>query len=465
MKGTQGGYDLTQGSMLGHVISFSIPMLLGNMLQALYNTVDSIWVGRFLGPEALGAVSVSFPIIFVLISLVMGITIGSTVLIAQYTGAKQTKMVKRVINNTLVLLMAAALVATVLGITFNKHILRLINTPDEIMAMAAEYLNIFLLGLIFMFGYNAVSAILRGLGDSRTPLLFLAISTVINIVLDPLLILGVGPFPRMGIAGAALATTVAQGISFFIAVFYLNSRDHLLSINLKGFVFDREITAKTVKIGIPSGIQMSVVSVGMLVVSSLINSFGTEVVAIFGMTSRLDQFAIMPSQSISMATSAIAGQNIGAGNEQNVREAVKWSTILAVGISVVLTLVAQLTPGAVLALFTTDKVLLEQAGRVLRILSLSYVFSAVMFVTNGFLRGAGDTMATMIFSITSLWIIRLPLAAFLSGVAGFGANGIWIAIVLSTVFSMLMSRVYYASGRWKKKKIIDQSDDSIQPEA
>ena len=401
MSSTRGGYDLTEGSMLRHVISFSIPMLLGNMLQALYNTVDSIWVGRFLGSEALGAVSVSFPIIFVLISLVMGTTMGSTVLVAQYMGAKKLDMVKRTINNTFVLLTVSAAAVTVLGITFNKQILGLINTPPEIMTMAADYLNIFLMGLVFMFGYNAVSAILRGLGDSRTPVVFLAISTGINIVLDPLLILGIGPFPRMGIAGAALATTVAQGVSFFTAVFYLNSRNHLLSINLKSFVFDRNITSKTIRIGFPSGIQMSVVSVGMLAVSSLINSFGTEVVATFGMASRLDQFAIMPSQSISMATSTIAGQNIGADKEDNVRETVKWATILAVGISAFLTLVVQLSPEAVLGLFTSDGALLEKAGKALRILSLSYVFSAVMFVTNGFLRGAGDTMTTMIFSITS----------------------------------------------------------------
>jgi putative MATE family efflux protein len=465
MGNSRGGYDLTTGSMLRHVVSFSIPMLLGNVLQALYNTVDSIWVGRFLGAEALGAVSVSFPIIFVLISLVMGTTMGATVLVAQYMGAKQIDMVKKTINNTFVLLTVSAAAATVLGIFFNREILSLINTPEEIMAMAADYLNIFLMGLVFMFGYNAVSAILRGLGDSRTPLIFLAISTAINIVLDPMLILGVGPFPNMGISGAALATTIAQGISFFIAVFYLNSRDHLLSINLKSFVFDKGITIKTIKIGIPSGVQMSVVSVGMLVVSSIINSFGTEVVATFGMASRLDQFAIMPSQSISMATSAIAGQNIGAGKDDNVKETVKWATLLAVGISALLTLAVQLAPEAVLRLFTTDVVLLEKAGKALRILSLSYVFSAIMFVTNGFLRGAGDTVATMVFSITSLWLIRLPMAKLLSGIAGLGANGIWIAIVASTVISMLMSRLYYLSGRWKNKRVVGLPSDDIQPEA
>jgi putative MATE family efflux protein len=330
--------------------------------------------------------------------------------------------------------------------------------------MASSYLNIFLVGLIFMFGYNTISAILRGLGDSKTPLIFLAVATVINIILDPLLILGIGPFPRMGIAGAALATTIAQGVSFITAVIYLNRKDHLLTFNLKYFRFDKELTMKTVKIGIPAGIQMSVVSVGMLVVSAIINAFGTQIVASFGMASRLDQFSMMPSQSIAMATSAIAGQNIGAGKEENVKETVKWSTILAVSIAAVITLVAQFTPKTLLGLFTSDRALLELGARNLRILSLGYIPSAIMFITNGLLRGAGDTLPTMIFSITSLWVIRVPLAKVLSGISSLGADGIWIAIVTSAVISMLMSRIYYATGKWKEKNIIGRPSDDLQPE-
>lgn len=443
--------DLTQGSMLRHVIFFSLPMLLGNLLQALYNTVDSIWVGQFLGPEALGAVSVSGPVIMVLVSSLMGLTMAATVLVAQYWGAKRYEMVTRTINNTLLLLSVISVVLTVLGIRFNQAILRLINTPEEILPLASSYLNLYLLGLFFMFGYNVVSAILRGLGDSTTPLKFLALATVINIILDPLMILGIPPFPRMEVAGAALATTIAQGISFIAAAWYLNKQGHILRINLKEFKFDKDLTLKTIQIGIPSGVQMSVVSIGALVVNSIINTFGTETVASFGMASRLDQFAMMPSQSISMATSAIAGQNIGAGNEDNVRETVKWATLLAVGIASIMTLIAQVTPGTLLSLFTSDLRLLDLGKGHLRILSLGYIPMALLFVTNGLLRGAGDTLPTMLFSIASLWVIRVPLAKVLSSIPSLGANGIWIAIVTSSVLSMLMSRIYYATGRWKEK--------------
>lgn len=465
MANRKGGNDLTQGSMLKHVIAFSLPMLIGNLLQALYNTVDSIWVGNFLGPEALGAVSVSFPIIFVLVSMIVGITMATTVLVAQYMGAKQIDMVKKTVNNTFLILSLSAVTVSIAGISFNKSILKLINTPQEIMEMASSYLNIFLVGLVFMFGYNAISAILRGLGDSKTPVIFLAIATVINIILDPFLILGIGPFPRLEIAGAALATTIAQGVSFVIAVIYLNRKGHLLSLNPRYFKFNKELTVKTIKIGVPAGIQMSVVSMGMLVVSSIINSFGTRIVASFGMTSRLDQFAMMPSQSIAMATSAIAGQNIGAGKKENVKEAVKWSTILAVGIALVITLVAQFTPKTLLGLFTSDQSLLDLGAHNLRILSLAYIPLAIMFITNGLLRGAGDTLPTMVFSITSLWLIRIPLAKVLSGNPNLGADGIWIAIVLSSIISMLMSRIYYATGKWKEKNIISRSPNDLQPDS
>jgi putative MATE family efflux protein len=449
--------DLTQGSMLRHVVLFSLPMLLGNLLQALYNTVDSIWVGQFLGPEALGAVSVSGPVIMVLVSSLMGLTMAATVLVAQYWGAKRYEMVTRTINNTLLLLSVISVVLTVLGIRFNQAILRLINTPEEILPLASSYLNIFLLGLFFMFGYNVISAILRGLGDSITPLKFLALATVINIILDPLMILGIGPFPRMEVAGAALATTLAQGISFIAAAWYLNRQGHLLRVNLREFKFDKDLTLKTIQIGIPSGVQMSVVSIGALVVNSIINTFGTDTVASFGMASRLDQFAMMPSQSISMATSAIAGQNIGARKEENVRETVKWATLLAVGIASVFTLIAQVTPGTLLSLFTSNQRLLALGKGHLRILSLGYIPMALLFVTNGLLRGAGDTLPTMLFSILSLWVIRVPLAKVLSSIPSLGANGIWIAIVISLVLSMLMSRIYYATGRWKEKHVVTEA--------
>lgn len=448
------GSDLTKGSVLKHLIKFSIPMLLGNLLQALYNTVDSIWVGRFIGAKALGAVSVSFPIIFILVSMVMGITMATTVLVAQYAGAKDEKMISKTINNSFLLLFAAAIAVTIIGIIFNRKILMLINTPEDIIDYAASYLNIFFVGLIFMFGYNVFSSVLRGLGDSRTPLRFLIVSTVTNIVLDPLFILGVGPIPKMGVKGAALATVLSQALSFFLALRYLNNNNHILRFKLSELRFDRELTKKTLKIGLPTGIQQTVVSFGLIIMTGIINSFGSDTVAAFGAAVNIDNFAHLPAMSLGLAVSAVTGQNIGAGKKERVREAYKWGSILTAAISACIVAVAMIVPEAFLRFFTNEKQVLEIGSQYLRIVGISYIPFSLMFITNGILRGAGDVIPTMVFSIVSLWIIRIPLAKYLSSFGNLGSKGVWVAISVSSIVSMAISQVYYATGRWKKIDII-----------
>ncbi|AOT71499.1 MATE family efflux transporter [Geosporobacter ferrireducens] len=446
--------DLTSGSVLKHLITFSIPLLLGNLLQALYNTVDSIWVGRFIGAKALGAVSVSFPIIMILVSLVLGITMATTVLVSQYAGAKNQQMISKTINNSLLLLGGGAIIVTLVGLAFSEKILILMNTPKDILDYATDYLNIFFIGLIFMFGYNVISSILRGLGDSKTPLKFLIISTVTNLILDPIFILGIGPFPQMGIQGAALATMLSQSLSFFLALRHLNKTNHVISFKLKDLKYDAELTAKIFKIGLPSGIQQIVVSLGMVVMTGIINTFGSETVAAFGAASRLDQFAFMPAMSLGLAVSTLAGQSIGAGKNDRLKEVYKWGSIAAILVTGVTTIFVMAAPTFVLKLFTTDIQVLETGSRYLRIVGISYVPFALSFVINGMLRGAGDTVSTMIFSIASLWLIRVPLAKFLSSYDSLGSNGIWIAMAVSSILSLVMSQVYYSTGRWKNKSLI-----------
>jgi len=446
--------DLTKGSIPRHLVRFAIPMLLGNLLQALYNTVDSIWVGRYIGAEALGAVSVSFPIIFALIALVMGITMATTTMVSQYAGAKQYDMVRKTINNAVLVLLIAAVFLTGIGILLHKPLLKLINVPETLMPMASSYMIIFLSGMIFMFGYNVLGAILRGLGDSKTPLKFLLVATIANIILDSLLIIGVGPFPRMGVAGAALATVISQGLSTVLALNYLNKRDHLVAVRLSELKYDAQLTRTTIRIGLPSGIQQTVVAVGGLVISAIINSFGPLVVAAYGAAMRLDQFAFMPSMSIGLAVSALVGQNIGAGREDRVQATVYWGSLVSLGITSVMTLVAVFSPKILLTLFTSDAQVLEIGAQYLRIVGLSYIPFALMFVITGALRGAGDTLPTMVISIATLWLVRLPLARYLSAIPDLGPRGIWIAIAISSTAGMLAARIYYASGRWRNKGII-----------
>lgn len=445
--------DMTEGNIFKHLISFSLPMFLGNLLQALYNTVDSIWVGRFLGGDALGAVSVSFPIIFALVALVMGITMATTTMVAQYAGARKFDMVRKTINNSIIILGAAGFVVSVAGVFLHRPLLHLINTPPELIPMASSYLAIFLGGLLFMFGYNVFGGILRGLGDSRTPLRFLFYATVVNIILDPLLIFGFGPFPRMEVAGAALATVISQAVSTVLAVRHLNRQNHLVRLNVRELRFDWELTKTTVRIGLPSGIQQTLVSLGMLTMTSIINSFGSSVVAAFGAASKLDNFAFMPAMSLGLATTALVGQNIGAGREDRAREAVYWASLSAVVITGAITLVALFAPGTLMVLFNSESEILRLGSEYLRIVGFSYIPMALMFILTGVLRGAGDTVLPMIITIVNLLIIRVPLAKALSGLPALGHRGIWLAIVISSVAGLLLNRLYYVSGRWKNKAI------------
>jgi putative MATE family efflux protein len=451
--------DFTSGSIPKHLIQFSVPLFLGNLLQTLYNTVDTIWVGKFLGPNALGAVSVSFPIIFVLVSLVTGITMATTVLVGQYKGADDEDMVSKTIDTSMFLITVAGIVMSIVGVVLHKQILSLMNTPDELFEMASGYLNITFLGLVFVFGYNTISSILRGLGDSKTPLLFLFYTTLINIILDPVFIFGLGPIPRMGINGAALATVLAQAVSFYLSIRYLNKAEHLISVNLINIKFDKEITKKIFTIGLPAGIQQAVVALGATVVMSIVNTFGPIVVAAYGAANKIESFSFMPSMSFGLASSALTAQNIGAGKFDRVKEILKWSSIMAMTVAAVGALIVSVFPKTLLAMFTNDVNVLNYGAGILKILVLSYVPFSMMFVTQGIIRGAGDTFITMVISVFSLWLVRVPLAYYLSKFTSLQSNGIWVAISISSVISAVLHLIYYFTGRWRKGMITTYEND------
>ena len=456
---SSGVQDLTTGSIPKHLVRFAVPMLIGNMLQALYNTVDAIWVGRFLGPEALAAVSVSFPIIFVLVTLLMGVTMATTVMVAQYAGAKRTDMVEKTVNNSMLLLIGGGFAASLLGILFRKPLLQMIQTPPEILDEAAGYMMVFMGGLVFMFGSHVFGAILRGLGDSRTPLLFLTYATITNIILDPILIFGLGPIPRMGIQGAALATVLAQAFATALAIRHLNRRNHLVSFDPKRFRFDLELSKTVLRIGLPAGVQQVAVSLGSLVLVSIVNRFGHIMTAAYGAGIRLDGFALMPIMSLGMAVSAMVGQNLGAGRHERVKEIVRWGMMMSGGLALLFTVFMVTLPGVFMSIFTTDPEVLEAGVGFLRIVSLSFVGIAVLFTFSGVLRGAGDTVPTMIISTAALWLLRIPLAAYLSSTP-WGPRGIWLAMAISPFFGGALSFIYYLTGRWRRKVVVDEKTEA-----
>lgn len=447
--------DFTTGNIWQHILAFSWPMFVGNLFQALYNTVDSFWVGRFIGAEALAAVSVSFPVIFALVALIMGLTMASTTLVAQYRGAGDDEQVKRTVANSLLMVSALGLVSTVVGYAWRVPILRLMRTPEEILQPAAVYLGIFLLGLVPMFLYNVLSSILRGLGDSRTPLRFLIYATVLNIILDPLFILGIGPLPPMGIAGVAWATLTAQMLAAVLTYRHIRRHTSLLPTEARQWRPDWGLVGKMFVIGVPAALQSTIVSFSMVVVTALVNTFGPTVVAAFGAAGRVDQFAFLPAMSISLAVTALVGQNLGAGRHERVREIVVRSSVLTAVITGSMTLVAVLWPTLLIQVFIDDPAVLGEGARYLRIVGFNYVPLALMFIITGVLRGAGDTFMSMLISLVTLWMVRLPLAWFLSYQLGWGAAGTWWAIVFSTVLGLVLNWWYYRTGQWRRKVVVE----------
>jgi len=446
-------YDLTEGSVLMNLVKFSVPLLLGNLLQAFYSVADTFWVGRFVGKDSLGAMANIVPLVFILVALIMGFTMGTSVLVSQYTGANNQDMVHKTIHNSILVLGISAIIMTIIGIIFSKDILLLMKIKPENMQYALDYLNIYFYGLIFMFGYNLFSAILRGLGDSKTPLIFLAIASILNIVLDPLFIVGWGIIPKMGIKGASVATLISQAISFILSVIYLNRKLHLISHKLSDYRYHKELTIKMVKIGLPTGIQQSLVSLGMMVLVSIINNFdSSDVINAFGVASRIDQFAHLPAQSLSLAVSAYTGQCFGAQKYDKVKDGYKWGVILVVGITSLITLVAYIFPEVIISLFNKDPEVIRIGSRYLRIVGFTYIPFGIMFITNGILRGAGDSVPPLIFTLAALWVVRVPLAKILA--TPLGPDGVWLAIAISYVITLVFGQTYYFSGRWKKKRVI-----------
>ncbi|HOY31677.1 MAG TPA: MATE family efflux transporter [Bacteroidales bacterium] len=437
--------DLTVGNESRVIFYFALPMLFGNIFQQLYNIVDSIIVGNYIGKEALAAVGASFPVIFVLISLIIGVSMGSTIIISQFYGAKDYRNVKKAIDSLLIFLIYASVIITVVGLIFSKAIFRLMGLPDAILADAVSYFNIIICGIFLAFGYNAISSILRGLGDSKTPLYFLIVATLLNIIL---VVLFVGVF-KWGIKGSAVATLIAQGVAFILAVIYLNRFNKVLNFSFTNIRFDKTIFFQSLKIGIPAGLQQTFIAVGMVVLQSIVNGFGTETIAAYIVAGRIDSFAMQPAMNFSMALSAFVGQNIGARKLDRVRKGLITTLLMTSVFSVATTFIAIFFGSQLISLFNQDVNVINTGHSYLIIVCSFYLVFSTMLVIQGVIRGAGDTLVPMLFTLISLVILRLPIAYFLSRI--YGPDGIWWSIPIAWTFGMIASGIYYLSGKWKHK--------------
>lgn len=440
--------DLTEGKEGTLILNFALPMLAGNVFQQMYNVVDSIIIGKVLGKEALAAVGANFPLIFALISFVVGIAIGSTVIISQYFGAKQMDRVKRTIDTLYIFMFFASIIITTVGILTSKYIFQLISLPDDVIPLAIDYFTVYATGFIFFFGFQGTSAILRGLGDSKTPLYFLIISTLTNIGLDLFFVIGLG----WGVKGVALATVIAQAGAFFTIVWYLNRYHSFLDFSPLKMRFDKEIFKKSLKIGLPTGFQQTFVSLGFLALYRIVNMFGTPTIAAYTIAMRIDMFAAMPAMNFSAALSTFVGQNIGANKFERIGRGLNSTLGMTSIISVTVTILAMFFAEPLMYLFTNDAEVVAVGKQYIYVVSGFYIVFSTMFIINGVLRGAGDTFFPMIITILSLWVIRIPASYLLS--LKMGTLGIWWGIPVAWAFGVIASYIYYKTGRWKSKVVV-----------
>jgi putative MATE family efflux protein len=442
------GRDLTTGSIPRHLIAFSLPMLAGSLLQTAYSFVNAFWVGRFLGPSALAAVTVSIPAVFVMIAAAVGLTLASNIIIAQHYGARDWKRLRSTVETSVTLVVGTSVVLMALGLVFSAELLHLVNTPSDIFAMSLHYIRIVLLSLPLSFALFLIGSMLRGVGDSKSPVYFQAVSVLLNAALDPLLMFGWAGFPRLGLNGTAWATLFSQSVAVVGLLIFVARRRPLVMPDRGCLRPQRETAGLLLRIGLPAMVQQSVVSVSMLGITRFVSAFGSTADAAFGAALRIDQIAFLPSLTLGVAVSTLAGQNLGAGKPERVGQVFWWGTGVSVFISSAIASAAITVPQVFLRIFLTDPGVIDIGVGYLRIVGFTYVLYSLMFVANGVINGAGHTLATTIISMLSLWGVRLPLAWLLSHHLD-SVSGIWIAMLTSVGAGVALSLTYYSTGRWR----------------
>ncbi|PID94105.1 MAG: MATE family efflux transporter, partial [Bacteroidetes bacterium] len=366
-------------SVTKQIFFFAIPILLGSLFQQLYNVVDSIIVGKVLGKGALAAVGASFPIIFTLVALLIGVSIGFSVVISQYYGAKDIPKVKNAIDTMFLFFFGMAVVVTILGIAFSEQLFRILQLPENLMPQATSYLNIYMLGMIVFFGFSGINSALKGLGDSKTPLYFLIVSAIFNVVFDVLFVMVF----HWGIEGAAWASILAQSGAFLTGILYLNKTHQIIQFSPLKLRFYKEIFIKSLKIGVPAGMQTTFVALGMMALLGIVNTFGTDVIAAYTAAGRIDALAMLPAMTFSQALSSFTGQNMGAKKIDRVLKGYRSTLTMTILLCLFLTAVIVLFGNELMQLFISDSNVIAIGKEYLVIVSSFYILFAIMFITNG----------------------------------------------------------------------------------
>ncbi len=445
--------DMTEGAPWKGIVSFTIPLLIGNIAQQLYSTVDSIVVGHYVGDEALAAIGSAMPIVNMLLVLFMGISAGATIMVSQYFGARNREKLSYTIGNCITVTAICSVFLIIAATPFIKPMLVMLNTPGDIIDGCASYLLISLWGIAGMAYYNILSGVIRGMGDSVSALIYLLVATAINIALDIWFV------SFMGIAGVALATVIAQCVSSVLCFIKLSKMTEHFDFGIKFLKPASDYIKTIIKLGIPSGLTQAIFSSAMIVVQSLTNCFGKQFIAANVVIMRVDGFAMMPNFSFGMALTTYAGQNVGAGKYDRVTKGAKQGVLMAVGCATVITGILLLFGKNLMGVFTDTQELVDKSYYLMKILAAGYIAMAVTQSLSGIMRGAGDTITTMWISLISTVAVRVPIAygiSFLTRTAELpygNSECIQISLLTSWVIGALITVVFYRIGRWKNKAV------------
>ncbi|RQG92741.1 MATE family efflux transporter [Natrarchaeobius halalkaliphilus] len=459
--------NLTEGSLVRPMFMLAWPLVVIQLLQVAYNVGDTFWLGA-LSPDAVGAVSLAFPLLFLLIAIGGGFTTAGAILIAQHTGAESGKD-GLIAGQTLSYISLIAVVLGIVGYFATDPMLALLPADPEteaaIVPLAAEYLRIFFLGLPFVFGFYVFVALMRGYGSTRAPMRVMLVSVIINLVIDPLLIFGVGPLPRLEIAGAAVATVLSRGVATALGFYILYYTDVGPDVQASHLRPRLEYVTEITRLGVPTALEQSMTALAMVTMTAIVVTFPPAVVAAYGLGNRLISLAFLPAMGMGQAMDSIVGQNLGADRPERASSATWLGAAVVGSIMAIAGLIAFLFPEPFVSVFLTA----EAEGRAatidygvtyLQFAAFAFVFMGVMQVFLGAFRGAGNTKTALVFAVLGLWIVRIPASYYLIFVAGWGTTGIWMGVVLGDVVGAIAAVAWFSRGTWKESIVDNSTDES-----
>lgn len=438
--------DMTVGNPIGHILRFALPLLVGNVFQQLYNMVDSLVVGNFVGANALAAVGNCGAVNSLFFAMANGLSIGIGILAAQYFGAHDEEKIKTVIGNAVYVLGTVALVMSVVGILLSPVVMRILGTPDTIRADSVVYMRVTCAGMLGIAFYNGTAAILRALGDARTPLYFLVLSSIVNVILDLVFVLRMD----MGVLGVGLATVIAELISAIVCMLYAYRKVSFFRLGKVDMRPDRKMIVRAFELGIPIAMQSAMISVSRMVLQGVINSFGESVMAASDIINRIEELVQQPFSSLHAALTTYAGQNIGARDTERVRKGYRQSAIVAVGFGLLIIPIAYLFGEKIVGAFVKDAEVIAIGTTALHINSLFYAVVGMIHVSRAVLNGCGDTGFALMNGLTEV-ICRVCYSQFFTRIPALGYWGIWVTTAATWTTTAIVCIIRYMSGIWKKK--------------